>query len=628
MTKRGSLLQRLRRNQSGNVAYITAGLFVPMLALVGSGVDLGRAYMARTRLQQACDAGVLAGRKVMAEGVWDSEAATAANNMFNFNFPSGIYQSRGVMFAPRQISSSEVTARAGAVVDTMIMYFFGKRQFELTVTCTAKLEISNADIMFVLDSTGSMSYANSGDSVTKIAALKTEVMSFFDTLASAQQGSSIIRYGVVPYSSNVNVGRVVYAKNPDYISTRLDIPSRTGEWVTTVNGNPVSTWTESSGFSSWTNTGSTINKTSVTCANTAPNPQYVDGSVQSGPTTTNNAVVSQGSGTQTPDYRTVTLTTDTYYNSTKYRYYYTSSACRLQQSSGIRRERATETDQQRYDYTYQDIDYDVSNVLNGSGMVVSNGRMGAEVTASWNGCILERDTNPFDDNVATIPTDAYDLDVDTVPSREELRWHISLPNMTYTRPNSNSIVTSARYSDFTGNAPCPTQAMKLTPMTSANRSALQTYVNTLIATGNTYHDVGMIWGTRFISPTGIFADENAAAPNGMPISRHIIFMTDGQMEPNASTLSFQGVEFLMGRVGAWSNTTELTNRHNRRFLEACAAATSRNITVWVVSFGTSLTTNLKNCASGDKAYQANNAAQLHQQFQSIAQQITRLRLSQ
>jgi hypothetical protein len=176
-------------------------------------------------------------------------------------------------------------------------------------------------------------------------------------------------------------------------------------------------------------------------------------------------------------------------------------------------------------------------------------------------------------------------------------------------------------------AACPTQAMKLTAMTSANRATFNTYIQSLNPVGGTYHDVGMIWGTRFISPTGIFASENTTAPNGSAISRHIIFMTDGIMEPNTSIYGFQGRETHHFRVGS-TNITELTARHQRRFLEACSAAKARNITVWVVSFGTSLTPQLQQCASGDKAFQANNSTQLRQQFQSIAQQITRLRLSE
>ena len=61
MTIRSKLMRRLRTETAGNVMYLTAGMLLPILATIGAGVDLGQAYMAQSRLQQACDAGVLAG---------------------------------------------------------------------------------------------------------------------------------------------------------------------------------------------------------------------------------------------------------------------------------------------------------------------------------------------------------------------------------------------------------------------------------------------------------------------------------------------------------------------------------------------------------------------------------------
>lgn len=144
----------------------------------------------------------------------------------------------------------------------------------------------------------------------------------------------------------------------------------------------------------------------------------------------------------------------------------------------------------------------------------------------------------------------------------------------------------------------------------------------------------MVWGIRLLSPDGMFADENATAPNNRPISRHIVFMTDGDMSANTGNLSFQGYEWTMQRVGG--NCTgsvstcdsALTDRHNNRFLQLCDRAKAKNITIWVVGFGTSLNTQLTTCATPGKAYQAANAAQLNDNFQSIARQISKLRLSQ
>ena len=59
----------------------------------------------------------------------------------------------------------------------------------------------------------------------------------------------------------------------------------------------------------------------------------------------------------------------------------------------------------------------------------------------------------------------------------------------------------------------------------------------------------------------------------------------------------------------------------------CTAAKNKNITVWVIAFGTDLTDMLRNCASSGRAFQADNAAELNVTFSNIASQIAKLRVS-
>src|SRR3546814_5727577 len=61
---------------------------------------------------------------------------------------------------------------------------------------------------------------------------------------------------------------------------------------------------------------------------------------------------------------------------------------------------------------------------------------------------------------------------------------------------------------------------------SSDLSDFDGYVDTLTPNGRTYHDIGLIWGARLISPTGLFASENATTARGGEIQRHVIFMTD------------------------------------------------------------------------------------------------------
>jgi len=88
------------------------------------------------------------------------------------------------------------------------------------------------------------------------------------------------------------------------------------------------------------------------------------------------------------------------------------------------------------------------------------------------------------------------------------------------------------------------------------------------------------------------------------------------------------MEKLDQRVTGNANSTTDLNNHNARFLAECSAAKARNITVFVVSFGSTLTSQLKSCASPGQAYYASDNASLKTAFQKIAQQVAMLRISQ
>src|SRR5690606_19318917 len=143
------------RDQGGNAFMLTAAAIVPVIGIVGSAVDIGRGYMTQLRLQQACDAGVLAGRRAMTGATYSDDAEAEANKMFNFNFPEAKYGASGILFSSEaDDDASDVSGQASAILPTELMYIFGKDEFRLTANCTAKVEISNVDVMMVLDRPG------------------------------------------------------------------------------------------------------------------------------------------------------------------------------------------------------------------------------------------------------------------------------------------------------------------------------------------------------------------------------------------------------------------------------------------------------------------------------------------
>ena len=661
---RGTWIGRLRAgtkslisDQRGNAFMLTAAAIIPVIGFVGSAVDVGRAYMTQLRLQQACDAGVLAGRRAMGGASYDQAAQAEANKMFNFNFPEAKYGASGILFSSQAINASDVAGQASAILPTELMFMFGKDDFRLSVNCTAKLEISNVDVMLVLDVTGSMAQTNTGDSVNRITALQDATMDFFDTLTTADVGDGRLRFGVVPYSSTANVGAILYAKNPAWLADTVTLPSRTPifrEVYTETGTETDDEYTDSATTysSNWNNDGTVWANSQSACealtppANTTPSPsgspdynqtgQYVDG-----------------------DTRVTTYDTEQDYTFRTYRYSWRSSnsTCRRQYRNGYFTRTytttVTETKTDVFDnrYTYQDRVFDVSGAKTGSAIVTDTGDSGVNVSHTWGGCLIERATTAFDED-ETAPSSALDMDIDLVPDADvDTQWRLLIPEIAFPRarhpantPSSTGAINVSssnvssdsssngnwqRYSKYWSNGwgVCPAAAMKLTTMTADDRDTFEDYVDSLQPLGGTYHDAGMIWGARLLSPTGPFADENATAPNDRPISRHIVFMTDGAMAPNMGNLTFQGYEFLMQRVGGTSDS-DLRDRHNNRFTQLCRSARQRGITIWVVSFGVGSNDSLNSCASSGEAFEADNAAELNEQFQAIARQISKLRLSQ
>ena len=68
--KVSGVMSRLLKNEEGNVLVLFAVAVIPFFGLVGGGVDMSRIYLTQTRLQGACDAGALIGRKTMGIGTW------------------------------------------------------------------------------------------------------------------------------------------------------------------------------------------------------------------------------------------------------------------------------------------------------------------------------------------------------------------------------------------------------------------------------------------------------------------------------------------------------------------------------------------------------------------------------
>ena len=631
------ILMRLYRNQAGNTLAMVAAGVIPLLGLIGGGVDMSRIYLTKTRMQQACDAGALAGRRMMGTGSWTANSNapnTAAVNMYNANFKANSYGSTST--APSYSENSgTVTGTASATLPMTIMKIFGQGDKAITVSCSSKMEIPNTDVMFVLDTTGSMADCADGTSCysgsnSKIAGIKKAVKCFYEALAkidtdadcgSTPTGSNNpgvqLRFGFMPYSTNVNVGKLL---PPSYIADNWTYQTRVGVFYQPGAPIPGTSYDESA------------TKNSTSDCNTWAN---------------SDTAIGFPATSQTP--LTFTVTTTDY---TKVSYNKNTDICirRVDQSTVV----YTKDDNGSYFHTwnYGAFSVNISSVKSSPYQYTARiGSDGSSQTTTWDGCIQERHTirqasyDPIDGSGGAVAAGANDLDIDSIPtSNPDTQWGPALADLVFARAVTNSWsqlnrdaqITDADYYNNISYY-CPVQAKKLQVWSGA--TAYDAYVDSLTASGNTYHDIGLLWGARFMSPTGIFASENAYTPTGGQIQRNMIFMTDGDTNTNYTDYNAYGFPALDRR-----QTSELTPSANTnisadtdaqvdaRYAALCSAVKNRGITLWVISYGTDVAsttqTRLKNCASTGRFFNATNTATLISNFQQIASTISQLRLTQ
>lgn len=491
-------LRRLAKDEGGNVLPLFAAGIFPLIALVGGAMDISVAYMARSKLQKACDAGVLAGRQAMSGTQFGQAEKGQAKNFFDFNFPSGLYNTKKLKFDVVQNGSavSELKGNASADVPTSLMRVFGFTEISIAVSCNAKKDMGHNDIVMVLDVTGSMNDAPSTGGGSKISKLRTGASGLFRALDT--NDGSTTRYGIVPYSHTVNVGRSL--QNRDILVEQ----------------------------------------------------QYVDG----------------------------------YFYQSRGRTYFADNGLKtvhINQSSW--------------------------NIGNGGGNSGGN-RQGFRT--SGNACIEERASDGYSSNPIEYADTVTLQDVDGTPAN-----------------GNDASMQFGRYDPGVQNGHtqdgCPSEATTLREY--ANETAFNNAVSAATArvTGGTYHDIGMLWGLRFVSRNGFFASDNPETRGQYPVNQHIVFMTDGKLDTGGWLYSAYGVDIHTDRM---QGSGTRTDKHISRFKSICTLAKSMKVTVWVIALDVTDTDDIKTCATSDSHFKTSDGSDLEAVFEAIGRGIGNLRLTE
>ncbi|MBO9510559.1 VWA domain-containing protein [Erythrobacter sp. A6_0] len=638
MTARSSdrfSLRALRAHTGGNVLAIAAASIFPILAIVGGTVDMSRAYMAQAQLQSACDAGVLAGRRASGRsGTYGATEKAKANKMFNANFEPAKLSVTTSNFTSKQETNKNISGVATAVLPTMIMGVFAYDDFDLKVDCTAELQITNTDVMFVLDTTGSMAGA-------PLEGLKNAVRDFHVSMGSASiSPDTRVRYGFVPYSSTVNAKYLIQQNQlpASYFGTSATFTTRESEFNTprdivqngTKTYGAIETYPSNVESSQCDGVGNEWSNDWNNKSTTGTSPNYVTHSYEF----VSYAHQSYGKGLEKNisygicKRRMVSqpFSVKRVYEFTRFLYHETPISTTGLSSFGnvtlgVHGPSAWVSTAGTFDMR----ELAAMNSTNSSGI--------STINSSWNGCVMERATVQTA-NFNPVPAGARDLDVVSAPQNgvADSYWAPNWTGVMFFRNTYGPEYTTAVNNQPSGGfIACP-QSMRA--FTTADVSSttvpawVETYLSGLNAEGATYHDIGMIWGARMASKRGIMA----ANVNDQPYrssSRHLIFMTDGALQPNRFVAGNYGIEVFANRVAPQTTSDlDLIPYHSARFRAACDAAKNEDLVIWMVAFGTAITDDMRYCATGDRVYFASDTTQLRAQFRSIASQIANLRLGQ
>ncbi|MBH5322684.1 TadE/TadG family type IV pilus assembly protein [Aurantiacibacter sediminis] len=636
------VITRLSRDVSGNVMAIFAASLFPLIGLVGGGIDMGRGYLAQSRLQQACDAATLAARKRLGAGAAVSgevptDVAAAGQRFFNLNFQDGAYGTEDRTFVMTLEDDYAISGVATVKVPTTLMSVFGFDEVDVTVDCTSNLNFSDLDVMMVIDTTGSMRLTNPGDSENRIDSVRQVIQDFHTLIEAAKSPQAEVRYGFVPYSTNVNVGHLLA---DDWVAETWSYQSRErGEQERTVYTHYIdhTNWTYVSGERSETTEVRRYRAThypgTPAAADTGDEENVgtdgyyrcEGGQPESTLQTTDEMLDERFETVTNPDGERRIQTWRRWHNGTRYSTRRQGQTCIVETSTDTNFVQTYEKIREprwrtRRPWIYDQYSFDMSNWRNRTA-----------------GCVEERATYEILDYDNVDFNQALDLNIDMIPTPgdTDTQWRPMNPDAIYVRSignNGNGSITPERrtttsdYAD-TGDwwfSACPTPARGLAEMSG---DELRNYLRTLDPAGATYHDIGMIWGGRLLSPTGLFAAANADR-DGVERSRHMIWLTDGATESYDIAYGAYGVDGLDRR--RWNPETSvlsLDETVEARFSTACQQVKNRNIIVWVVAFGTELNPIMEQCGGPGRVFQASNAEELNDAFEAIARSMSELRVS-
>jgi Flp pilus assembly protein TadG len=192
-------VRRYLRDQRGQISLVFALTTIPLLSLIGAGVDFTRATRVKMSLQNATDSAALA---LARDGL--SQTQSQLNKTAEAYVKANYDQTFPASVTKVTLDKSNIVAEvdSSASVPTTFLRLVGMTA--LPVKAHAVTKGLSVEIAMVLDTSYSMT--ETAGNATKISALKEAGAALLDTLFRTQPLSQRFKISVVPFATSVNVG--------------------------------------------------------------------------------------------------------------------------------------------------------------------------------------------------------------------------------------------------------------------------------------------------------------------------------------------------------------------------------------------------------------------------------------
>jgi Putative Flp pilus-assembly TadE/G-like len=206
-----AFLKRFSLDEGGAVAILFGVVLTLLLLATGVAIDGSRAVSVSQRAQTALDSAVLAASSVF---LTNDERRGIFDKVFSRNFSSDSVSIDDIDF-----TYTAANGGYGKVVlsyNTSILSAVGRDIIGSKLESRARQAKFGIEVVMVLDVSGSMS-AGMGTG-TRLDALKSSAKRLIQTLDTAKLPSQSIKYSIVPFTMNVNIGTA----NTSYVENSAD----------------------------------------------------------------------------------------------------------------------------------------------------------------------------------------------------------------------------------------------------------------------------------------------------------------------------------------------------------------------------------------------------------------------